>query len=456
MTAAGAPLARGAPLPPHPKDLPIIGSMPDFARDILGTIVRAWRLHGDVVRFRGLNEMCLVAHPDYVQHVLDHRLGIYPRSAPVKNYLRPIMGQGLLISEGDLWKRQRRLVSPLAHGSHAALMGKAITEATEAALVRLAGPAQKGEPVDFGSEMTALGLDIIGRTLLGGRAAARLAAHLGSAIEYAGPRVMMPVNPPDRLTPAGRRYLRTLRELDEGMRQEILARRAAPAASADMLSLLVHLRDAETGEAMPDQLVRDEVLTAAFGMYKGVPPALTWAFYLLAQHPEAWSALQAELESVLAGRRPTVDDLPRLRYARMVVDETLRLFPPLWIFSRPAGEQDLIGGFRIEKGVFVLIIPYVTHRHPGFWEAPEAFDPQRFTPERVAGRHPYAYIPFGGGPRRCTGDEVGPMAIVLALSVLAQRYRPRLLDAAPPEQSLEFLLRPKRPLLMTLQSSRSE
>jgi cytochrome P450 len=129
----------------------------------------------------------------------------------------------------------------------------------------------------------------------------------------------------------------------------------------------------------------------------------------------------------------------------MVVDETLRLYPPLWIYSRPAGEDDVIGGYQIRKGVFVLIIPYVTHRHPEFWERPEDFDPERFAPERAADRHPYAYIAFGGGPRRCTGDELGPLAM------MAQRFRPRPVDATPPEQALEFLLRPKKALLMTLE-----
>jgi cytochrome P450 len=451
LIPADSRLAESAPLPPHPKDLPLIGSMPDFARDILGTIFGAWRAHGDVVRFRGLNEMCLVAHPDHVEHVLERRLDIYPRSNPVKDYLRPIMGQGLLISEGALWSRQRRLVAPLTHGRQAADLCSAISDATAAWLDRLRGPAQRGEPIDIKAEMIELGIDIIGRTILGGSRGDPLTRKVASAIEYAGPRVMMPVNPPDRLTPKGRRYLRTLRELDEELQEEIAGRRGSARPSADLLSMLVKTRDADTGEGMPDRLVRDEALTAVFGMYKGIPPGLTWAFYLLAQYPEAGERLRAELDEVLAGRAPTMDDLPHLRYTRMVVDETLRLYPPLWIFSRPAGERDVIGGYRIEKGVFVLIIPYVTHRHPAFWDQPDVFDPGRFAPDRVAERHPYAYIPFGGGPRRCTGDELGPMALCLAMAAIAQRYRPRLVDAGAPEQSLEFLLRPKRPLFMRLE-----
>src|SRR6185436_11812053 len=167
--------------------------------------------------------------------------------------------------------------------------------------------------------------------------------------------------------------------------------------------------------------------------------------------PGPQQTLRAELEQVLAGRAPTAQDLPRLRYTRMFVDETLRLYPPLWIFSRPAGEEDLIGGYRIPKGMFVLIIPYVTHRHAAFWEQPEAFDPGRFAPEKVAARHPYAYIPFGGGPRGCVGDELGPIALCLALAAIAQRYRPKLVAGPPLEQSLEFLLRPKKALPLILE-----
>jgi cytochrome P450 len=299
--------------------------------------------------------------------------------------------------------------------------------------------------------MTALGVDLIARTIFGRHRGEPIAARIAFAIEYAGPRVMMPVNPPDWLTPPGRRYQRTLRELDATLQSEIEERRTSGSQSSDLLSLLVHARDDETGDGIPDRLIRDEALTAAFGIYKGIPPGLTWACYLLGRHPEAWERLRTELDGVLAGRTPTIEDLPRLRYTRMVVDETLRLYPPLWIYSRPAGEDDVIGGYRIEKGVFVLIIPYFTHRHPEFWERPEAFDPERFAPERAGKRHPYAYIAFGGGPRRCSGDEFGPIALCLAVAMIAQCYRPRLIDAAPPEQALEFLLRPKKPLRMTLE-----
>lgn len=440
------------PLPPHPPDLPIIGSMADFARNILGTIFKGWHAHGDVVRFRGMSEMCLVAHPDWVRYVLETRLDNYPRSNPVKIYLRPIMGEGLLISEGALWARQRRMVAPLTHGSHAAELASAILAATEATLERLHGPAQRGEAVDFRAEMSGLGIDIIGRTVFGRPRGEPLAPMIAASMEYAGPRVMMPVNPPDWLTPPGRRYLRTLRELDAAVRREIVERRAAASPAPGLLTMLARTRDAETGEPMPDSLVRDEAMTAAFGSYKGVPPALTWAFYLLARHPEAWDKLHAELTRVLAGRKPAVGDLAALSYTRQVVDETLRLYPPLWIFSRPALSDDVIGGFQIKKGVFVLMIPYVTHRHPAFWKDPEAFDPERFAPEAAAGRHPYAYIPFGGGKRSCTGDELGPMAVSLALAAIAQRYRPRLLDTKTPEQSLEFILRPKGPLRMRLEA----
>lgn len=445
-------VAAEAPLPPHPKDLPVIGSMPDFARDILGTIVAGWRTYGDVVRFRGLNEMCLVAHPDQIQHVLEERLDIYPRSEPVKKYLRPIMGEGLLTSEGDVWARQSRTIGPLVHGRHAADLAAPVAEATAAALERWSGPAQRGQPIDVRAETTALGVDIIGRMVFGGGRAEALAARTASAIEYAGPRVMMPVNPPDWLTPAGRRYLRTLREIDEGLQLEIEERRRAPRPGPDLMSMLIQARDPESGQPMPDYRVRDETLTAAFGLYKGVAPGLTWALYLLAQHPGSWEKVRAELAGALHGRPPSAADLPRLPYTRMVVAETLRLYPPLWIFSRPAGEDDLVGGYRIVKGVFVLIIPYVTHRHPAFWEQPEAFDPDRFTSDKATARHRYAYIPFGGGARRCTGDELGPMVLCLALAAMIQRFRPRLTAGGRLEQSLEFLLRPKKALPLTLEA----
>jgi cytochrome P450 len=217
--------------------------------------------------------------------------------------------------------------------------------------------------------------------------------------------------------------------------------------------MLLNARDADTGEAMNDKQLRDEVLTIFVAGHETTANALAWTFYLLSKYPAAARRIRAELAEVLGGRSPSVEDLPRLKYTAMVLDEAMRLYPPAWMFTRAARENDEIGGYFIPKTSFLFLSPYIVHRKPSLWEDPEGFDPERFAPERAASIPRFAYFPFGGGPRQCIGNTFAIMESVLLLAVFMQKYRLDLVPGHPVEPEPLVTLRPKHGVLMTVHAA---
>jgi cytochrome P450 len=232
----------------------------------------------------------------------------------------------------------------------------------------------------------------------------------------------------------------------------IAERRRTNEDTGDLLSLLMLTRDEETGEQMDDKQLRDEVLTMLVAGHETTATTLSWTFALLAQHPNVEQTLQAELARVLGGRIPTMADLPQLSYTRMVIDEVLRLYPPVYIFSRKVMKEDTIGGYRIPAGSSVDISPYITHRHPAFWDRPDAFEPERFAGEL---RHRFAYFPFSSGPRQCIGNNFALTEMQLVLATIAQRYQLHLLPNQQIEPEQLLTLRPRGGLPMVVKDRRS-
>ncbi len=214
--------------------------------------------------------------------------------------------------------------------------------------------------------------------------------------------------------------------------------------------MLLAFRDEQTGEGMSDKQLRDEVMTILVAGYETTANALAWTWYLLGKHPQVQSKLHAEAASTLVGCTPTAEDLPKLSYARMVLQEAMRLYPPAWSVLREGREDDEIRGYRIPARTTIVMSQYVTHRHPDFWEDSERFDPERFAPEGAARRPPFAYFPFGGGQRMCIGNNLAMTEAQLILSTLTQRYRLRLVSSNPVEPEALVTLRPRQGILMTL------
>ncbi len=442
-------------LPPGPKGRLLIGSAADMQRDIIQTLMDNWREHGDIVRIKVPGfAIYLLAHPDHAKHVLQDNHKNYPKIPYVDNKFKRISGEGLLTSSGDFWLRQRRLSQPVFHRQRIAAYAKLMTDCTAKVLERWRLPAQRGEAVDMRVEMMRLSLDVMSQALFSADLS-READVIGRAVsvefEHTHKRLNALLDVPLGVPiPSNRRFVESRNALDAIVYRLIAERRRENVDTGDFLSMLLQVRDEETGEGMTDVHIRDEIMTFIFAGHETVSTGLTWVWYLLSRHPGAFRRVRAEALEVLGNRTPTIEDVPKLRYTAMVVAEALRLYPPIWLIARTPLKDDTIGGYHVPAGTFVFCPPYVIQRHPDFWENPEGFEPERFTPERSQGRHKYAYFPFGGGPRKCIGDYFGELEMHLVVAMIAQQYRPDLVPGIPVIAQPAISLRVKDGLPMTL------
>jgi cytochrome P450 len=421
-----------------------------------------WQRYGDIVRFRILFwPAYTLYHPDHLKYVLQDNHRNYNKQFPMMNTVRPLFGDGLFTSDGESWRRQRRLMQPSFNHKRLAGSGTVMTEATLAMLERWQGAGT--QHLDIPLEMKSLTQRIAGLTLFNldlsdevdtvGRAFTMLLPLLLKYTFVPFPPLWVP-------TPRSRRLQAGLETLNKIVYGIITERRKQAADSGmderDLLSMLLAARDEETGEGMSDQQLRDEVMGLLLAGHETTPLALIWTWYLLSQHPEVEERLHAELDTVLGGQVPTVEQLNDLPYTRMVIQEALRLYPPVFGMTRHTIADDEIGGYHVPANSIIFLSPYYTHRHPAFWEEPERFDPERFTPERSAGRPRFAYFPFGGGLRRCIGNAFALMEAQLVLATVAQRYHLRLLPNHPVEPQVLFTVRPRYGLPMTLHARRKD
>ncbi|GAB4450104.1 MAG: cytochrome P450 [Chloroflexi bacterium OHK40] len=441
-------------VPPGPRGHPALGILRPLRQDPLGFLMQTFTTYGDTVRYRiGPIRSTLIAHPDGVKHVLQERVKNYTKDHLSYTMVRWVAGDGLLTSMGDTWLRQRRLAQPAFHRQRIAAMGEMMVRRSQETLAEW--EALAGHEVDVGDAMMRLALRIVGDALFGTSVDAQAEAishnfHLISdqvVTRFRSFNLIPPVLPRAR----DRAWRQARAALDRVIYGMIAERRARDEDRGDLFSMLMLARDEDTGERMSDRQLRDELLTMLVAGHETTATALTWAWGLLDQHPEAAAKLHAELDSVLGDRPPTVADLPRLAYTRMVIDETLRLYPPIYIFSRAVQHADSIGPYHIPRGSSVDISAYVTHRHPAFWPDPERFDPERFTPERVAARHKFAYIPFSSGPRMCIGNTFALMEATLALATLARRLTLRRPGGTLPAPEPLLTLRPLGGLRMRVE-----
>jgi cytochrome P450 len=251
-------------------------------------------------------------------------------------------------------------------------------------------------------------------------------------------------------TAQNRRFRQAVANAEQIVYELIAERRHGAGNTDDLLSLLMAARDEETGEGLSDKELRDQAITIIGAGYETTTQALAWTWYLLAKHPEIENKLHAEISEVLGGRTPTFDDLSKLKYTLMVFQEAMRLYPPIWMISRAASEADEIGGYRVPANSEILLLPYITHRNPKYWDNPKEFNTEHFLPEKVAARPRFAYFPFGGGARQCIGNNFALMEAQLIIATVAQKYRLRLTDEQPIKPETSVTLRPNRSLRMAL------
>jgi cytochrome P450 len=439
---------------PGPRGHLLLGSVRDIQRDPLRFGLAMTQQYGDIVRIRLLLWTAyLINHPDGVKHVLQENQQNYNKDLYPYQIFKPLLGRGLVTNDGKSWLHQRRLMQPAFHRKRLAAFGRLMTDTTVMMLDQWQDSAERAQQLDIAAEMLRLTLRIVGQTLFNidlsdetqivGQAVTTVNKLLSDYIYAPFPLLNIP-------TSRNRRLQVSYRALDQVVHDIITHRRNQYTDTGDLLSMLLSARDEETGQGMDDQQVRDEVITLLIAGHETVSTALTWTWYLLSQYPDVERQLHTELDNVLGGHLPKVEHLARLTYTRMVLEEALRLYPPAWIFGRKAIADDEIGGYSIPANSIIVLSPYVTHRHPAFWEHPEVFDPERFTPERSAGRPHFAYFPFGGGPRVCIGNNFALMEMQLILATVAQRYTLRLVPSHPVEPEAFLSLRPQYGLPMTL------
>lgn len=409
---------------------------------------RLVREYGDVVHFRiGRRRVYLLNHPEHIKGVLTTHYANFLKGRGIArrdNFL----GEGLLTSEGDFHRNQRRQTQPAFHHGrfegYAATMTKVTAEA--------AGAWRAGDRLDVLESMRHITLPISSQTLFGTRVdtehariieAFRTGLSRFKSFKPAGGRFG------GRLSPLHRRRLSRARETLETLVSRIVEERHREGDDrGDLLSLLLSRTGDEGGQFTSLRQIRDEAVTLFIGGFENIATALTWTWYLLAQHPEVERRLHAELDEVLGGRLPGAEDLPRLTYTRMVFEESMRVYPPVPRLVRTALRDYRVGDYTVPAGSLVVVSQYLMHRDPRFFPDPERFDPERWTPEARRERPAYSYFPFGGGPRRCIGDGFAYMEGVLVLATLASRWRFRL----DPRERVELLtthfLHPKGPLMM--------
>jgi cytochrome P450 len=441
-----------SPTPPGPKGHPIRGNFPEYVADQLGYLEALARDYGDVVRLRFFHiPVYVFNNPQDVEDVLVTKNRSFTKPLDFRLPLfRGIFGNGLLTSDGDFWRRERRLAQPAFHRDRIAEYGKVMVAYTNHVL----DSWQDGETRDIHPEMMVLTLRIALKTLFNVEAeddVAMLSALSNDLIEMFSLQesVLWPVH--NYLpTPSSRRFRGLTEQLSQYIYGIISQRRQNSADTGDLLSMLLQAQD-DDGSRMTDTQLRDEVMTMFLAGHETTALSLSWTLYLLSQHPEVEAKLAAELDSVLGPREPEVQDLPNLRYTDAVVKESLRLYPPAWAFGRQATEDCEIGNYPVAKGRQVFFFPWVIHRDARYFDSPSEFRPERWADEKMKRIPKYAYLPFGGGPRVCIGNAFAMMEGALVLAAIARRYRVHL---APDQHIVPwpvFTLRPRHGIKMVLE-----
>jgi cytochrome P450 len=431
--------------PPLRKGLPLVGVLPQFRRNPPEFLQSLARTHGDLVHFRlGRQDVYLVSNPDWIKDILVTNQTNFTKSRFLER-AKILLGEGLLTSEGEFHRRQRRLVQPAFHRDRLVGYASAMVESTARARDQWTNGAQ----LDLAREMMHLTLAVVAKTLFSANVTSE-ADDIGAALTQVMvlfDMVLMPFSEwIEKLPlPSVRRFQKARDFLDKTIYAIIAERRASQEDKGDLLSMLLLAQD-EDHSSMTDKQIRDEALTLFLAGHETTANALMWTWYLLSQNPSAAAKFYDEVDRVLAGRLPTFDDLPQLKYTEGVFAEGMRLYPPAWVVGRRAKTEYAIGEFSVPPRAILMMSPWVVHRDPRWFSNPDQFDPERWpaSPDRPK----FAYFPFGGGTRVCIGERFAWMEGVLLLATIAQRWRFKLVPGHPVATNALITLRAKHGMKM--------
>jgi cytochrome P450 len=438
-------------IPPGPFAYPLLGNLLEVRRDPLRFLTNCARSYGDITRYQILRfPVYLFSHPDDIENILVTQAHNFKKGR-IAQASRSLFGNGLLLSEGTYWRRQRHLMQPALAKKRISSYAPLVVQLTQ----RMLASWQEGETINIQAEMIGLTMQIIAQALFGAQLDQEVRearAALNVFLQNFRTRVNFGMTLPERLpTPGNRRLYKAIRSLDEIIFDIIQQRRRNPNERDDLLAILLNARD-EDGNPMTDRQLRDEVLTLFIGGHETTATALTWAFYLLASHQLVEDRLVEELNNTLGGRIPKVDDMLQLTYTEKIVKETLRLFPPAWGLSRLALQDCEVGGYTIPASASVVVSQWVVQRDPRFFPRPEEFLPERWTDEFEQNLPRFAYFPFGGGPRVCIGSFFALQEAVLVLACVAQRAHLRLVAGQKVEPWATLVLRPKNTISLNIET----
>lgn len=439
-----------ATLPPGPRGHYLFNNKLDYARDPLGFATRCSREYGDVVRLRFLTKQTyLLNHPDHIEYVLvkNNRNFVKPQGRFLRGKSRDekFFGQGLLHSQGESWRRQRRRAQPAFQRQRIKAYGETMVSCTEQMLTTW----RDGETRDVYEEMVRLLTQIVAEIFFDAEIAGK-SEEMRKALQRVAKTFDERGNRGLFRSAGASRFREANRRLDKLIYGIINERRTSGKDTGDLLSTLLNFRD-EDGSGISDEQLRSEMVTMFFAGSETTALTLSWAWYLLSQNPEAETKLLAELYEVSGDRAPTAEDLPRLQYTEMVVKESMRLYPPVWDIKRQAVEECEIGGYYVPAGTQLFMSQWVVHRDPRYFEDPEMFDPDRWE-DGFAERIPrYAYFPFGGGPRLCIGASLAMMQATLLLATIAKKFRFELVSGHQAIPQPSIALRPEGGMSMVLE-----
>lgn len=441
---------------PGPKGLPILGSLTALTREPVPFFLNVSREYGALIPIKlGLSTAILLNSPDVLEHVLQRNYQNYRKTRLVAK-LQPIMGTGLVTSDGELWAAQRRLMQPSFHRRKIegifGTMQETISKRTEI----WQRAADSGEVLNVARDMAATTLEVAVKTMFG----ADIDRQIDVAIEcieflqVETPKRVFALTPLREVVPnpARSRFNGALRQLDEIVYEIIRRRRAVGSEEDDLLSLLMAARDEETNREMTDRQLRDEVITVFAAGHETTANAMTWIFSLLSDRPDVRDALIDEIQGLLGHGQPSVEGLGKMPLTTSVINEALRLYPPIWWTSRVNIDDDELAGYKIPQGTIVLVCPWTIQRHPAVWEAPDEFQPWRFLPENTRGRHKFAFLPFGAGPRACIGSGFAMMEMKLVLSNLLPKFRFERCAEVDIEPGPYLTMKPRRGLPMRIRA----
>ncbi len=437
-------------IPQGPAGYPIIGSLLNLASPQRLVWLQALTdKYGDVAKFRLLKrEVYLVNHPDLVRELLVQKVDNYTKRTVAFSIVKKVLGESTFTATGDVWKRKRKLVQPSFHKNRISNLGEIMTEAIEDMLNDWELICDKKGTVEVTDAMMRLTLTVVVKALfstaLSKEEVQTVADVFTPLLDETNFRASFPIRMLHQFrAKKNAAYEKNIADLNEIIFRIIRERRTSTKSHNDLLQMLMEAQDEETGELLNDEELRDEVMTVFIAGHETTANAMSWLWAILSQQPDIREKVELEVDEVLGKKKPTAADFPNLSYSLKVFKETLRLYPPVPILPRRIEADDVLGNYKVKGGGEVFFSAYLLHRHPDFWENPETFDPNRFERETERKQHPFAYLPFGGGPRICLGNSFAMMEAVFIVAMTTQRFRLNLVSDKPIVPLISLTTRPK-------------